>query len=147
MREMAQYDLQNALRFYFIREMDVACDIVFDGYEFPEDRPLVTIESMQNNAEVISKQREAVRLIYRFQVGLHAGNAVEKAKLQEEISRVFMFENIPYYNTDLSVDEPVGFFSVDLTSVVPMPTDDISKHSERHRVYFDIEIENNKRSC
>ena len=142
---MNQYDLQNSLRFFFIRELSLACDIVYDGYKFPETRPLVTIEPMQNNYVSLSKQREAIQSIYRFQIGLRANNAVELAQLQERITDAFLFEKIPYYDTQISVDEPVGFFVVDLTAVVPMPAEDINKHSERHKVYFDIEIENIKR--
>lgn len=142
---MNQYDLQNSLRFFFIRELSLACDIVYDGYKFPETRPLVTIEPMQNNHVSLSKQREAIQSIYRFQIGLRANNAVELAQLQERITNAFLFEKIPYFNTQVSVDEPVGFFVVDLTAVVPMPAEDINKHSDRHKVYFDIEIENIKR--
>lgn len=142
---MNQYDLQNSLRFFFIRELSLACDIIYDGYKLPEMRPLVTIEPMQNNYASLSKQREAIQSIYRFQIGLRANNAVELVQLQERITNAFLFEKIPYFNTQVSVDEPVGFFVVDLTAVVPMPAEDINKHSERHKVYFDIEIENIKR--
>lgn len=144
---ITQYDLQNSIRFFFLREMDLSCDIVYDGYKMSETRPLVTIEPMQNNVESTTKQRESVQTLYRFQIGLRAGNGVEKSRLQERISNAFLFDKLPYYDTEKSADNPVGFFSVNLTAVVPMPSDDIAKHSERHRVYFDVEIENIKRGC
>src|SRR5690625_7972696 len=97
---------------------------------------------MQKSRAWLSKQREAIQSIYRFQIGLRANNAVELAQLQERITNAFLFEKIPYFNTQVSVDEPVGFFDVDLMAVAPMPAADINKHSERHKDYFELESEN-----
>lgn len=143
---MKQYDLENSLMFFFQRELGIRTDLVYDGYEFPKERPLITIEPMQNNLEPISKQREAIQIIYRFQIGLHADNPVVRRHKQEEISDLLTFEKIPYFITQESVDEPIGYFLCDLTAVVPMPADEINRKTEYHRVYFDVEIENIKRS-
>lgn len=143
--EIKQYDLENSLMFFFEREADIKTDIIYDGYEIPNERPLITIEPMQNNYESISKQREAMQVIYRFQIGLRAGNPVEKRHKQEEISELLTTRKIPYFNTQRSVDEPVGYFLCNLTAVVPMPADEINRKSENHRVYFDVEIEDIKR--
>src|SRR5690625_4999445 len=124
---MNQYDLQNSLRFFFLRDLEIDCDIVFDGYSFPDTRPLVTIEQMQNNVESTTKGRESVQVIYRFQIGLHASNAVEKSKLQERISQALLFENIPYFNTEVSAQQPAGYFLCELTAVVPMPAEEQSR--------------------
>ena len=142
-----QYDLENSLVLFLERELKIRTDLVYDGYEFPEDRPFITIEPMQNNIEILTKRREAVQRIYRYQIGLHADNPVSLRHLQEDISDLLTFRKIPYYNTQESVDDPIGYYLCDLTAVVPMPADELSRKSEYHRVYFDIEIENIKRGC
>src|SRR5690625_5210693 len=129
----------------FERNTGIRKDNTFVGYEIPNERPLITIEPMQNNYESISKQREAMQVIYRFQIGLRAGNPVEKRHKQEEISELLTTRKIPYFNTQRSVDEPVGYFLWHLNAVVPMSADEINRKSKNHRVYFDVEIEDIKR--
>jgi len=142
-----QYDLENSLMFLFERELGIRTDLIYDGYEFPDERPLITIEPMQNNIDVLTKQREAVQRIYRYQIGLHADNPVSLRHTQEDISDLLTFRKIPYYNTQESVDDPIGYFLCNLTAVVPIPADELNRKSEYHRVYFDVEIESIKRSC
>lgn len=145
--EIKQYDLQYALQRYLREKTGMPADIVYDGYKLNESRPLITIEQMQNNLESISKLREGIQVIYRFQVGLHASNAVEKVKTQETISYALTFGDVPYFNTAQSIDDPVGFFVAKLNAVVPMPAEDITKRSSYHRVYFDVEVSAIKRRC
>lgn len=123
----------------------VRVDLVYDGYKIPESRPLVTVEDLQSNYEVVSKLREGIRTIYRYQVGLHDVNSVELSKRKEVIANLFNFHRFNYFTE--SPDNIEGFFYCELTAVVPMPASDISKKSEYHRVYFDVEIENIKRRC
>jgi hypothetical protein len=113
---------------------------VYDGITLPAVKPFITIEQMQNNTTVISKQREAVRTIYRFQVGLHANTAKDRALKQNEIKQIFLFDEIELLNAT-TPSQPLGFFHTDLTAEVPMPADDLSNKTEYHRVYFDIEID------
>lgn len=120
-------------------------DLVFDGYKIPGDRPLITIENMQGNYERVSKLREGINATYRYQIGLHDVNSVELSKNKEVIANLFNFHRFKYFEE--SSDNIKGFFYCELTAVVPMPASDISKQSEFHRVYFDVEIENIKRSC
>lgn len=145
--EMRQYDLAYSLQRFLAGETGIVSDIVYDGYTLDKSKPFITIEQMQNNTEILVKQREAVQVIYRFQIGLHASNPVEKMREQERISELLTFKEMPYYSTEKSVDQPVGYFLCDLKAVVPMPAGEQSRQSEYHRVYFDIEIENIKRGC
>lgn len=120
-------------------------DLVFDGYKIPSDRPLITIENMQSNYEQVSKLREGINATYRYQIGLHDVNSVELSKNKENIANLFNFHRFKYFED--SPENIMGFFYCVLTAVVPLPASDVSKHSEYNRVYFDVEIENIKRSC
>lgn len=142
-----QWDLTVSLQQFLRDKTGIQTDIVYDGYEYSTVRPLITIEQMQNNYEYNVKGREAVETIYRWQIGLHASNVIERGKRQEEISNTLIFNDIPYFDYDKSADEPVGFFDVEINAITPMPADDITKHSVRHTVYFDVELNTYKRGC
>jgi len=139
------YNAIYSLQRFFDTELNVRADWVSDGYEYPEEKPFITIESLTDERIVLSKGREAVQIIEHLQLGYHATNIVERTKTAEEIADLLTFNKIPYFDTGESVDEHVGFFDVKLTAVVPMPADELSRKSEYHRVYFDVEIENIKR--
>src|SRR5690625_7531129 len=87
----------------------------------------MTIEQMQNNYEYNVKRREAVEVVYRAQVGLHASNGVERTRLQERINNGLLFDGIEYR----SGEETSGFFDVEINGIVPMPSDDITRSEER----------------
>src|SRR5690606_25368276 len=123
---------------------NVRVDLKFDGYEIPAERPLIIVEPMQNNNEILTKQREAIETIYRYQIGLHEKNSVELSIKQEQLQNVFNFDRFTFYDTLQSPAQAAGFFYCELTAVTPLPADDISKKSEYHRVYFDVEIQANK---
>jgi len=140
-----QRNLSNSIVVYLRDKLDVKVDVISDGYEFPRERPLVTIEQMQNNYEYNVKGREAVEVDYRFQIGLHTEYFRDRQRLQEYLSDIFIFDRFPYIDFDKSADEIVGFFDVDLEAVTPMPSDSKSRHSVKHTVYFDVEINTIKR--
>jgi len=140
------YDLTTSIKLFLDGE-GYKTDIVYDGYEYPKERPLITIEQMPSNLEYIVKGREAVEVINRWQIGLHASNQVERMKHQELITELLTFKKIPYYEIDKSISEAIGFFNVEITGVTPMPSDDLAKHSVRYTVYFDVELLTVKRSC
>lgn len=135
-----QHGLNRSLILHLRDAMDMRVDLIFDGYKMPSDRPLITIETMQNNNDNLAKQREAIETIYRFQIGLHDINSVELSINQERLRHIFNFDRFTFYDTLKSPHVEAGYFLCNLTSVVPMPADDISNTSEYHRVYFDIEI-------
>lgn len=143
----SQYDLSASLQRYLRENTGFRTDLIEDGYEYPSERPLITVEQMPGNYEYRVKGRETVDAIYRWQVGLHAGYYSERMKEQERISDLFLFKKIPYFNFTKSTEEPVGFFDVKINAIMPMPSDDIAKESRRHTVYFDVELNTYKRSC
>lgn len=136
------YDAIYSLQRFFNDKLDLRADWIYDGYAYPEEKPFITIEVLPDERRVLSKQRESVQVIEHLQIGYHAKNIVDRTKVAEEIARLLTFEKIPHYITEQSVDQSVGFFSVNLTSVVPISADEKSRQSEYHRVYFDVEIEN-----
>lgn len=147
MTAYSQWNLTVSLQQFLRDKTDIQTDIVYDGYEYSSVRPLITIEQMQNNYEYNVKGREAVETVYRWQIGLHASNVIERGKRQEEISNTLIFNDIPYFDYEKSANESVGFFDVEINAVTPMPADDIAKHSVRHTVYFDVELNTYKRRC
>lgn len=140
MSEFHQHGLQHSIIMHLRNKLGIRVDWVFDGYKKPAEKPFVTVEQMQNNNEILSKGREAVETIYRFQVGLHAQSSTERARLQERIKRIILFDNITFLDTDKSPAQASGFFMCELTAEVPMPAGDITNTSDYHVVYFDIEI-------
>lgn len=129
------------------RFADVKVDLIFDGYVMAKERPLITVEQMQNNYEGISKQRESIETIYRYQIGLRDANSVQLSLNQERLMRVFLFDTFTFYNTLETPFREEGVFGCELKAVTPMPNGDISKKSDNHIVYFDVEITDIKRRC
>lgn len=143
---MHQHGLNRSIVIH-LREVfpEAQVDLKFDGYQMPEARPLILIEPMQNNYEILAKQREAIGAIYRYQIGLYDKNSVELSIKQERLQDIFNFDKFAFYDTLKSPAELAGYFYCELTSVVPMPNDDLTKKSNNHRVYFDVEIQDTKR--
>src|SRR5690625_3439645 len=91
-----QRNLSNSIVVYLRDKLNVKVDVISDGYEFPRERPLVTVEQMQNNYEYNVKGREAVEVDYRFQIGLHAEYFRDRQRLQEYLSDISIFERFLY---------------------------------------------------
>src|SRR5690625_6687788 len=125
-----QYGFLVSLKRYFEDKHGLPCDIIYDGYKWRDEKPFMTIEQMQNNYEYNVKRREAVEIAYRAQVGLHASNGVERMKLQERINNGLLFDGIEYR----SDGETSGFFDVEITGIVPMPSDDKTDRGLRDTV-------------
>lgn len=145
MKDIRLYDAIYSLQRFFDERFGLRADWRHDGYQYPSQRPFITIEALTDERITLSKQREAVQVTDHLQIGYHASNIVDRTQMAEKIADILTFEEIPYYDTQESVAVPSGFFVVEVTSVVPMPADDITKQSEYHRVYFDVEIEKIKR--
>ena len=139
------YDAIYSLQRFFDAELGVRADWIYDGYEYPTEKPFITIESLTDERVVLSKGRESVQVIEHLQLGYHTSNIVDRTKTADRIADLLTFKQVPYYDTEISVDEPVGSFLCGLNAVVPMPADELSRSSEHNRVYFDVEIENIKR--
>lgn len=115
---------------------------IYDGISLTSKiKPFGTVEQMQPNIEVITKAREYFETTYRFQVGLHAKSIAERSKLQEKIKNALLNPNIALLDTSQPLPPPaVGFFYCDVPAVTPIPVEDISNDTNKHRLYFDVEV-------
>ncbi len=141
------YNVIASLQLFFREELGIRVDWIEDGYEYPTEKPFMTIEVLPDEREILVKQREAVSVIQHVQIGYHGEYMYDRTKMSDKISDLLTFKRVPYYNLEISVDEPVGSFLCELTAVVPMMADETNRKSEYNRVYFDVEIENIKRGC
>jgi hypothetical protein len=135
-----QLNLQHSLRTHLSAKTGINTVWIYDGVKLPKSKAFITIEQMQNNTTVISKQREAVRTIYRFQIGLFATSAADRARKQDEVKRVLLFDEIELLDAT-TPDTSLGFFNANITAEVPLPAEDISDETQKHRVYFDVEVD------
>lgn len=113
---------------------------VYDGVALPTVKPFITVEQMQNNNEILSKGRESLQTVFRFQIGLYAANSTQKSRMQSELSNAINFERITLYQTSITPVSAVGFFDAFVTSVVPMPAEVTEAETQKHKVYFTVEI-------
>ena len=144
---MNNYDIIYSLQRYFSDKFGLRADWVVDGYEYPSDKPFVTLEYITNEWIDRAKRQEAVQVTELLQIGYHASNAVDMTKTSERIADSLTFNKIPYFNTSKSVVDSAGFFGVKIVAVVPMGASEKNRESEYHRVYIDAEIEKIKRRC
>jgi hypothetical protein len=135
-----QYSLQHSLITHIADKTDIKVVWIYDGVKLPKSKAFIAVEQMQNNTSVISKQREAVRTLYRFQIGLFATSATDRAIKQDELKRILLFDEIELLDAT-TPGRSLGFFNADITAEVPMPAEDVSDETKKHRVYFDIEVD------
>lgn len=138
-----QLNLQHSLRTDLAEFMGVQVVWIFDGVALPNEaaKPFMTIEQMQNNNAILTKGREAVETIHRFQIGLFAKSASERATLQAKVKRHLLFDKIPLIDLDQPTKPVVGYFNTDLSGEVPIGADSTDARNTYHRVYFDIEVD------
>lgn len=114
---------------------------MYDGIALTgRTKPYVTVEQMQENMDVLAKERAYYEVIYRFQIGLRTNSISERSRLTEEVRKALMQPNIQLFKTDGPAPVSAGFFYCDITAVVPMPVDEMANDTDKHRVYFDVEV-------
>jgi hypothetical protein len=114
---------------------------IYDGVSLSKKaKPFGTVEQMQANTNVIAKERSYYETTYRFQVGLHADTISERSKLQERVKLALLQPNITYFDTREPTPSANGFFYCDVLSEVPVPVESATDETNKHRVYFDVEI-------
>lgn len=115
---------------------------IFDGVSLSgKTKPFGTVEQMQSNNEILAKEREYYATTYRFQIGLHASTIGERSKLQDRVRTALLQPDIELLDTSQPFPLPtVGFFYCDVTAEVPIPVESVSDETNKHRVYFDVEV-------
>lgn len=114
---------------------------IYDGISLSQKaKPFGSVEQMQANTNVITKEREYYETTYRFQVGLYAKSISERSKLQEKVKATLLQPDITYFDTSGPSPSANGFFYCDVTSEVPVPVESATDKTNQHRTYFDVEI-------
>lgn len=139
---LTQENVRVSLIRYFIEKHGINTILIFDGVEYPDAKPFMTVHQMQNNSAVLSKGRESIQTTYRFQVGLFTEHPPQQAQLQEQVYRGLLFDDIPLYNAGNPGSDAEGFFIVqgDIP-VTPISAEDVSDKTQYNRVYFDVAVE------
>jgi len=140
---MKPIHITNSVVLFLKEETGLPVYAVYDGFEYPDHNVFVTVERVESTLEYNVKRREAVEVSNHYQIGLHTKFYNDREELQEELSNIFIFKNIPY----IIDNEIIREFSCLLTSITPVSSESLNRESNRNRVYFDVEIKNIKRSC
>ncbi|MED3649952.1 hypothetical protein [Heyndrickxia sporothermodurans] len=136
-----QLNLQYSIIQHITKTTGLQTIWLYDGISLPSAKPFVTVEQMPNNTTILSKQRETIQTTYRFQVGLYANSASERAKLQDRLKSAIMFDRITIYDAENTPTNEVGYFYAQITGETPISPEDISDKTKYHRIYFDIEVD------
>lgn len=114
---------------------------IYNGISLSQKvKPFGTVEQMQANTVVATKEREYYETTYRFQVGLYAKSVSQRSKLQESIKLALLKPEIPYLDTNRPSPQASGFFYCDVLSEVPIPVESVTDETNKHRLYFDVEV-------
>jgi hypothetical protein len=114
---------------------------MYDGVSLTNRvKPFSTIEQMQSNSLLLNAGRTDYEETFRFQVGLFGRSISERSTLSETIKSVLRQPNIPFLNTSVNPATVAGVFVCDVLAVTPMPVDDVADETNKHRVYFDVEV-------
>jgi hypothetical protein len=114
---------------------------IYDGITLTKKvKPFGTIEQMQANTNIIAKERDYFETTYRFQVGLNARSVSERSNLQERVKLALLQPNITYFDTSGPSPSANGLFYCDVLSEVPIPVESVTDETNKHRVYFDVEV-------
>jgi hypothetical protein len=124
-------------------EVDELNDVVwmYDGVSLTgRAKPFASVEQMQSNTNVITKERSYYETTYRFQVGLFADSVSQRSRLEDSIRRTLLQPNITLLNTSQFPPTEAGSFYCGVLAATPMPVESASDETNKHRLYFDIEV-------
>jgi hypothetical protein len=114
---------------------------VYDGIKLTRTaKPFATVEQMQSNTNITAKGREYYETYYRFQVGIYTKTIADRSRLQERVREALLQPNIALLDTSQSSPSANGFFYCDVLSEVPVPVETVSDETNKHRLYFDVEV-------
>ena len=115
---------------------------IFDGVTLTgRTKPFGTVEQMMPTSERLAKERDLYATTYRFQIGLHAKTIAQRSQLQERMHEALLDADIALLDTSQPLPPPtVGFFYCDVNSITPIPVEDVTDETNKHRLYFDVEV-------
>lgn len=137
-----QLNLQHSLSVHLAEVTGLRVIWMMDGVVLPDEstKPYLTIEQMQNNNRILSKGREAIETVFRFQIGLRADTSTNRSRIQSVISRSIHFDDVNLIDLSEPLRPVVGFFNPELISEVPISAENVENKSAYHKVYFDVEV-------
>jgi hypothetical protein len=114
---------------------------MYDGVSLSsKKKPYAVVEQMREFTSNIASGRRDYEETFNFQIGLYANSVSERSKLSEKLKRSLKSEQIPFFDTSGPAPASAGFFVCDITFITPMRVEDSSDNTNKHRVYFDIEV-------
>lgn len=116
-------------------------DWMYDGIVLTsKKKPYVIVEQMIEFSNTIATGRQDYEETFNFQIGIYANSVSERSSLSEKLKQALKSSRIPYLETSGSEPVILGFFVCDITSITPMRMEDSGDNTNKHRVYFDVEI-------
>src|SRR5699024_12671697 len=117
---MNNYDIIYSLQRYFSDKFDLRADWVVDGYEYPSEKPFVTLEYITNEWIDRVKRQEAVQVTELLQIGYHASNAVDMTNTSARIEDSLTINKIPYFNKSKSVVDTTDLLGEIISVILPL---------------------------
>lgn len=137
----------HAITFSIIKHLDTQVteltEVVwmYDGISLTgKVKPFSTVEQMAEESELLAAGRTDFDETYRFQIGLHANSVSQRSTLSEKVKTALRQPNITFYDTSGPAPVSAGFFVCDVNAVTPIPVEDSADNTNKHRVYFDVEV-------
>lgn len=129
----------NSLKINLEELTEINTVILYDGIKLPKEKPFITIDQLTNTFDRIAKQKESVRTNHNFRVGVFAKSLRNRYEIQQTLRDIFSFYELALYN-----EEGINTgrkFEITSMNEIPLSAEDISSDTDKHRVYFDIEIQ------
>ena len=122
------------------KKSEVPAIIMYDGIQLPDEKPFITVKIMPGQNDFITKHRDAVLSVYRYEVGVYATSLWNRSELQQDVRLAFMYDKFPLL--DMVGKDTGKTFMVDGSfTEVPLDNDDLTNETKNHRVFFDIVIQ------
>lgn len=137
-----QLALSYSLRKFLEDNIETQAIIHYDGVELPSNETFFLVKPRSNQYRNISKARETVEMVYRFELGLFAKTLVERSETQDETDELFLFKRMPVYTDE--GEKTKNDVKVDVINEVPIFPEEVSSETNMNRLYFNLEIRVNR---
>ncbi|GGF88472.1 hypothetical protein [Paenibacillus abyssi] len=114
---------------------------LYDGVTLTDKvKPFVTVEPTVNSSRSLHFGRLDYEETYVFTIGIRATSASELARLGDIVRTALRQPNITLYDTQSSVPTVLGVFYCSVGGTIPMPAENVSDETSKHRCYMDVEV-------
>ncbi|PGC86519.1 hypothetical protein [Bacillus toyonensis] len=114
---------------------------VYDGVSLTgKAKPFLTIESLTGTIERYSKDNYARN--HLIQIGVYSDTVSNRNELQDRIIDRLERRPIDLYDTSLKAPTLVGFLYAEVSSFEPIPQEDGTQVTAKHRSFITITIRN-----